>query len=1500
MADLQAVVAVEIDSTGAVKGSATTVDAINKIRDSEEELKKTTEAATQAVNKNQQDIRTEVTETAKSFEQLQNEAVKTFSELRRSANSSDLNILKEIGINSESAVKSLRELGKTAKKELTDVGAGLKSTSTGFNTFDSAVDGFVKSILKSFSDAKKAVINFGRSTEKSLNDTINKAVDPTSASFNKLKGTFSDFAETVERRSPAIGAALKAALKPSTVALVSFGTASVTSTRNFIPFQQGLANLQAITGVTNDDLQILSDTAKELSLTSGIAANDIVNAFQAVAAIRGDLGESTGALTEVTEAVTLLARASGEDLELAARTVGNTLSQFRLESTDAARVVDILAAGSKVGAAEVGDLSLALNNVGASAGALGVSLETTVAGVETLARSGINGARAGFQLRNVLLNLEKSADENLKPSIVGLSAALETLKEQQLSTTELIKIFGVENVNASQVLLDNVDTLKLFEQQVGEVGVALEQATIREDTLRGQLNQASVSFDTLTKSFAEFLNLPDIGSFGLDLLNDILLITNNRLIELEKRKDFLINFGPDLFRLAGILDDTNDKLKESEEDVSAISKIFSATLTVLEKGTKNVGLDAFIKGFESLKKSMEDVNVSALDLVNNIDNVIIPFRRAESIIPFRRAEEEITEASEGTEKLDDTTKNFFDTLKNGIQLLEEEKKLVGASVEVLARRKFIQDALKKAAEDEIVLSEQQKTVINELGDAYGKAAKELANLQATNKREEQISAEIKSAQRLLKTEQQLLKANKEQAAVIKVEQRLIQRGFTLQDKGITQLKELLVELELLKIKTKEAADETKDLGEALIKATNVGFNLGEAIGSGDLEGLSNMFTETIGDSLTEAFTKDETFKAFGKSIESAFPDIAANLGGAQGISAGIGAGVAGVGSALAQEFTDSVGGQIGSTLGGAIGLAVGGPVGSAIGSLLGGLVGSLFGGGPSAPLVSTITGGRGQLTEFRQFGGVGQKTAGRGATSAFGDIGVGGFVSQGFTDEALQSLKQTAETFAEVDNVIAQSLSPEQITRVISGLEDIPLTVKENFDDITDVLKGRVTDIFQIVGGTAEDVFNQVINALPDADIGQVVGVYASLNETIEKTGLSAKSVTDLFNKLTEDANNLENELTGITNLINVWAGATGEFSVVLNNLIDDIAAVQSLGEVGEGVSDTILRVAGNFALLKDGLEGLSNTTFDLSTASVIAVDNLVQLAGSAELLAGRTQFFFDNFLSDQERLDRQAKITRKAVDQFNKEFDLIGKNSIQTKDDLKELALQQDLTTESGRSLFDAILRLAPSLQALEDATNALGDATDSLGDTADDTAQRLRDFINSLLLDSALSPLTNQQRLLEAQRQFEDVSRRALAGDTDAVDELQSVSRDLLETSREFFASSPEFTRIFNQVRGILETVSTNIEQDESLALTEGINETLNLVELIRVQQERRNSEQREEAKNLSEQIERLTEQQIQISRQQIDLQQQQLESSIQTAVFTQDVVTNTSEPSQVREIV
>lgn len=273
-----------------------------------------------------------------------------------------------------------------------------------------------------------------------------------------------------------------------------------------IKFEKALSSLSAITGATGDDLNFLRQSSIELAKDSTLSAAQVAEAFKLVASAKPDLLENAAALRQVTKEVIALSEAGEIELTQAANAVGQALNQFGEGADQAARFVNVLAAGAKFGASEIFETADAIKNSGVAAAAAGVSFEQANAAIQVLAGSGIKAAEAGTSLRNILTILDTSTNQKLRPSVVGLSQALENLNKENLSAVELVDIFGRENINAGRILSQNAKLLDELTVSITGTNTAYEQQAIITDNLDGDIKRLNNSYDILKITVGDLFN----------------------------------------------------------------------------------------------------------------------------------------------------------------------------------------------------------------------------------------------------------------------------------------------------------------------------------------------------------------------------------------------------------------------------------------------------------------------------------------------------------------------------------------------------------------------------------------------------------------------------------------------------------------------------------------------------------------------------------------------------------------------------------------------------------------------------------------------------------------------------------------------------------------------------------------------------------------------------------------------------------------------------------
>lgn len=318
------------------------------------------------------------------------------------------------------------------------------------------------------------------------------------------------------------------------------GVAAVTKAVSIgTKFQDSLADLSSITGTAGEDLAFLSDESKRLGKTWQTSAAETALGFKLVASAKSELLKDPKGLSKVTESVLLLKNATGLDLATSALAATESLNLFGAGAEDANRFVNVLAAGSKVGASEVFETAAAIRKAGTAASGLGVPFEETNALIQVLAKNGQKAQLAGTGLKTVLLKLEDTGFKKLQPSVVGATQAFENLAAMNLDNVTKMELFGLEGFNVGSILERNVPLIRQWTDELTGTSIASDQAAVRMATISAKARGLGVTisnavirtFERLTpqiessiaglEGWFDSINEQDMDNFG-DALGDIL------------------------------------------------------------------------------------------------------------------------------------------------------------------------------------------------------------------------------------------------------------------------------------------------------------------------------------------------------------------------------------------------------------------------------------------------------------------------------------------------------------------------------------------------------------------------------------------------------------------------------------------------------------------------------------------------------------------------------------------------------------------------------------------------------------------------------------------------------------------------------------------------------------------------------------------------------------------------------------------------------------------
>lgn len=346
--------------------------------------------------------------------------------------------------------------------------------------------------VKQGTEAYEATKRKAEELEKEISETTSKTTTATKETEN--------FGSTGAGAAQRFASALRTIELTSIIQQVQMVTGALGELAEpAMTFEQAMADLSAITGSVGEELEDLTKTARKVGMESGLGAAESARAF---AILAGQIDVPIEQLKELQRQTILLAQAGALPLEDAANAVAGTINQFGYEASEASRVVNVLAAGSRAGGSEVVDLAESFKVTGAAAHSAGVALEETAAALEILAQNNTKGAEAGTAMRNMLIAMQTKLGIDIsKTGFAGgldiIRYKLNTMSSETERATFLAKSFGRENIVAAQYLLENADAVRAMTAEVTGTNSAVEQAEIRNETWAHKMEVARAKMDEM-------------------------------------------------------------------------------------------------------------------------------------------------------------------------------------------------------------------------------------------------------------------------------------------------------------------------------------------------------------------------------------------------------------------------------------------------------------------------------------------------------------------------------------------------------------------------------------------------------------------------------------------------------------------------------------------------------------------------------------------------------------------------------------------------------------------------------------------------------------------------------------------------------------------------------------------------------------------------------------------------------------------------------------------
>lgn len=327
----------------------------------------------------------------------------------------------------------------------------------------------------------------------------------------------------------ALGASLSAAIAPVAAlvgGITALGYTVSESISSVSDFETHLDGLQSLTGLGDDAMKSIADGAIEMSKGFKSSASEIVDSMKLLGSQAPELLQNQDALMKVTEAANVLSEAAGIEVVDAAKGVTTVMNQMGASASEATEIINVLAASSQQGSADVAYLNTAFEKAGTAAKSAGMDYTQLAAAIETIAPKFSSADVAGSTLNSTLLALSVQANDKFKPAVVGMDQALQNLAKAEMDDIQMKNLVGASNITMLKTLIEAKDTFKGFESSLAGTNTAYEQMAINTDNLDGTIGGLKSNWEALLLTLGESEIIQGIIQFFQQVISTLTELIN--------------------------------------------------------------------------------------------------------------------------------------------------------------------------------------------------------------------------------------------------------------------------------------------------------------------------------------------------------------------------------------------------------------------------------------------------------------------------------------------------------------------------------------------------------------------------------------------------------------------------------------------------------------------------------------------------------------------------------------------------------------------------------------------------------------------------------------------------------------------------------------------------------------------------------------------------------------------------------------------------------------
>lgn len=285
-------------------------------------------------------------------------------------------------------------------------------------------------------------------------------------------------------------------------ALATIGVSKVGKdiVETYATFEQSMSKVQALSGASGQDLQALTDKAKEMGEKTSKSASESADALGYMALAGWDTNQMLTGLEPMLRA----SEAGGMDLARCSDLVTDSMSAMGIQVGDLNHYLDVCSKAQASSNTSLAQITEAYIGCGGTLKNMNVSVEESATLLGVLANRGKKGSEAGNALNSVLVNLMGTGGQASK-ALESLGVSMYNEDGTNKGITNTLRELNVALGNCTQKQKDQFEAMIGGKTQMDTLQALLSGVNEEYDDLNAKLNDSEGYLNECAKTMQDNL-----------------------------------------------------------------------------------------------------------------------------------------------------------------------------------------------------------------------------------------------------------------------------------------------------------------------------------------------------------------------------------------------------------------------------------------------------------------------------------------------------------------------------------------------------------------------------------------------------------------------------------------------------------------------------------------------------------------------------------------------------------------------------------------------------------------------------------------------------------------------------------------------------------------------------------------------------------------------------------------------------------------------------------